>query len=77
MRKKHDGKDPINLSVFTSHSPYYMQDEELAHEARSMALLSLIPVRAARHDALSTLVQAVNLYGNIPQELPKSFTASA
>jgi hypothetical protein len=70
MRKEHDGKDPINLLLFTNHAQHYTRDEELAQKPAWLTSISQVPLRSARVDVLWSLAQAANLYGNIPTELP-------
>lgn len=70
MREEHDGKDPINLLLFTNHPQHYTKDEELAQKPAWLTSISQVPLKPARVDVLWALTQAANLYGNIPTELP-------
>jgi hypothetical protein len=72
MRKEHGGKDPITQLVMTNHPSHYTKDLEIAHRPHVLSQISLIPLKPARMEALMAINDATNLYGNIPQELPKS-----
>jgi hypothetical protein len=72
MRKEHGGKDPITQLVMTNHPGHYTQDREIAHRPHMLSQISLMPLKPARMDALMAINSSTNLYGNIPQELPKS-----
>jgi hypothetical protein len=71
MRKRHGGKDPITLSVITNHPGHYTKDNEIPNWHHLVAQISQLPSKPARMEALMAVVQATQLYGNIPQELPK------
>jgi hypothetical protein len=70
MRKEHNGKDPINLLLFTNHAQHYTKDEELAQKPAWLSSISQVPLKPARADVLWALTEAANLYGKIPVELP-------
>lgn len=73
MRKRQDGKDPINLLVVTNHPEHYSAEEEAAPSPQILSVESQIPLHpAARPDALLSIHQAANLYGRIPQFFPGS-----
>lgn len=72
MRREHGGKDPISLLVITSHPGHYTKDEEIPPHAHMVGQISLMPLKPARPEALLALAQATQLYGNVPQELPKT-----
>jgi hypothetical protein len=72
MRKEHGGKDPITQLVMTNHPSHYTRDLEIVHRPHVLSQISLIPLKPARMEALMAINDATNLYGNIPQELPKS-----
>jgi hypothetical protein len=72
MRKEHGGKDPITQLVMTNHPSHYTKDREIPQHARMLVQASLLPVKPARMEALMAITHATNLYGSIPQELPKS-----
>jgi len=71
MRAEHGGKDPISIVVFTNHPQHYTKDEEMAEKPHLLSQISLVPAKPVRQDVLWALHQAANLYGNIPQELPR------
>jgi hypothetical protein len=72
MRKQFDGKDPITQLIITSHPGHYTKDHEITPHPHMLGQISLVPLKPARMEALSAITQATNLYGNIPQELPKN-----
>ena len=68
MRRRHLGKDPINLLVVTNHPEHYSADEEAAPSPQILSILTQLPVKpVARPAALMAVHQAANLYGRIPQ----------
>jgi hypothetical protein len=68
MRRRHSGRDPINLLVVTNHPEHYSADEEAAPKPHVLSIQTQIPVRpVARTDALLSIHQAADLYGRIPQ----------
>lgn len=75
LRNENGGKDPINLVVFTNHPQHYTKDEEIAQQAHLLSVISQVPIRAARQEALWAVTQAANLYGNIPEELTPTIAA--
>jgi hypothetical protein len=77
LRKQHDGKDPINLVIFTNHPQHYTKDEEIAQKAHWLVQFSQVPLKPVRMDVLWALAHAANLYGNIPQKLPGSAASAS
>ena len=68
MRRRHSGRDPINLLVVTNHPDHYSADEEAAPSPQILSIQTQIPVTpVARPAALMAIHQAANLYGRIPQ----------
>ena len=76
MRKQHGGKDSITQLIITSHPGHYTKDHEIPQHPHMLCQVSLLPLKPARMEALSAIRDATNLYGNIPQELPKNFGQS-
>lgn len=77
MKMQHGGKDPITQLIITNHPGHYTKDEEIAPHAHFVGQVSPRPLKPARIEALSAIMQATMLYGSIPQELPKSSRAVA
>ena len=81
IRKEHGGRDPISLVVITSHPGHHTKDNEIPPHAHMVGQISMLPLRPARQEALFALLQATNLYGQIPQLLPtkggNTFSATA
>lgn len=71
MRKQHGGKDPITQLIITSHPGHHTKDDEIPRHAYMLGQISQVPLKPARMEALFAITNAANLYGNIPQELPK------
>lgn len=68
MRRRHSGRDPINLLVVTNHPEHYSVDEEAAPSPQLLSIQTQLPVKpVAQPAALMTIHQAANLYGRIPQ----------
>ena len=68
IRRRHLGRDPINLLVVTNHPEHYSADEEAAPSPQILSIQTQVPVKAvARPDALMAIHQAANVYGRIPQ----------
>jgi hypothetical protein len=68
MRKRHSGRDPINLLVVTNHPEHYSAEEEAAPSPQLLSILTQIPVKHVTWPAaLMAIHQAANLYGSIPQ----------
>lgn len=68
MRRRHAGRDPINLLVVTNHPEHYSADEEAAPAPQILSIQTQLPVKPiARLDALIAIHQAANVYGRIPQ----------
>jgi SEC-C motif len=76
MRRQHGGRDPITQLIITSHPSHYTKDHEIPPHPHMLGQISLVPLKPARMEALSAITNATNLYGNIPQELPKNFGQS-
>jgi hypothetical protein len=76
MRREHGGRDPITQLIITSHPSHYTRDDEIPQRPHMMGQTSLVPLKPARMEALYALTEATNLYGNIPQELPKNGAAA-
>lgn len=71
IRKKHNGKDPYNLAVFSNHPHYYTKDEEIDPKKHLLSIVSRIPIRqVVSMQAIIDIHEAANKYGNIPTELP-------
>jgi hypothetical protein len=77
MRKEYGGKDPITQVIITNHPGHYTKDEEIPQHPHMLGQISLVPLKPAHMEALVAVTQATNLYGNIPQELPKSDSSFA
>lgn len=72
FQKEHQGKDPINLVVFTNHPHHYAKEEDVNPRGHLLFVQSSIPVTPVAHStALTSVYEAANLYGNIPNEFPK------
>jgi hypothetical protein len=68
MRRRHSGRDPINLLVVTNHPEHYSADEEAAPSPQILSIQTQLPVKpVARPAALMAIHEATNLYGRIPQ----------
>jgi hypothetical protein len=68
MRKRHSGRDPINLLVVTNHPEHYSADEEAAPSPQLLSIQTQLPARpVAWPMALMDIHQAANVYGRIPQ----------
>ena len=68
MRRRHLGKDPINLLVVTNHPEHYSAGEEAAPSPQLLSILTDLPVKpVAWPAALMAIHQAANVYGRIPQ----------
>jgi hypothetical protein len=76
IRRQHGGKDPITQLIITSHPSHYTKDDEIPQRPHMIGQISLVPLKPARMEALSAIAEATNLYGNIPQELPKNGPAA-
>jgi len=70
IRKEHGGTDPYAMMTFTNHPHHYTEPNELDPQKHVLAIISPT-VDGAKLQALQTLYQAVNLYGNIPNEFPQ------
>jgi hypothetical protein len=68
MRRRHSGRDPINLLVITNHPEHYSADEEAAPSPQVLSIQTQVPVKLlAQPAALMAIHQAANVYGRIPQ----------
>jgi len=68
MRRRHSGRDPINLLVVTNHPEHYSAEEESAPSPQLLSILTQLPVKpVAWPAALMAIHQAANVYGRIPQ----------
>ena len=68
MRRRHSGRDPINLLVVTHHPEHYSAEEEAAPAPQILSIQTQLPVKPiARPTALMAIHQAADLYGRIPQ----------
>ena len=76
MRKNHGGKDPITQLIITNHHGHYTKDHEIPRRHHLLGQISLVPLKPARMEALMAITEATDLYGNIPQELPKNGMAA-
>lgn len=71
IRKKHNGKDPYNLVVFSNHPHHYTREEEIDPTKHLLSIVSKIPIKqVATMQAVIDIHEAANKYGNIPNELP-------
>ena len=73
IRKEHDGKDPINLVIFTNHPHHYVKATD-SDPIKNMAfVLSQVPTQPTQNQqTLISLYEAANKYGTIPHELPRA-----
>jgi hypothetical protein len=68
MRRRHSGRDPINLLVVTNHPEHYSAEEQAAPSPQLLSILTQLPVKpVAWPAALMAIHQAANVYGRIPQ----------
>lgn len=68
MRKRHGGRDPINLLVITNHPEHYSADEEAARSPQLLSIQTQVPVKPVGWPAaLMAIHHAANVYGRIPQ----------
>jgi uncharacterized protein YchJ len=68
----HQQFDPYNLLIFTNHPQHYGEDEQKAPKDQWAALISNSPrVKVFHEKALKDLLNALELYGNIPTDFPK------
>ena len=70
IRKEHGGTDPYAMLAFTNLPHHYAAAHELDPQKHLLAVMSLA-YQAGRLQALQALYQAVNLYGNIPNQFPE------
>lgn len=71
IRKKHNGKDPYNLVVFSNHPHHYTREEEIDPTKHLLSIVSKIPIKqVSTMQAVIDIHEAANKYGNIPNELP-------
>jgi len=72
MLQSTDGVDPYNLLVFTNHPQHYSVGESAAPKDHWAALVSNNPrVKVFEQSALTDLLKALDVYGNIPTDFPK------
>jgi len=76
MKKQFGGRDPITQLVITNHPGHYTGDHEIPRRPHMVCQIPLRPLKPARMEALLSITEATNLYGNIPQELPGDFSPS-
>ncbi len=69
-RKEHGGKDLYAMLVFTNHPHHYVARNEPDPSKHVLAVVPNPPVGVKHPQALQALFQAVNQYGNIPNEFP-------
>ena len=63
--------DPYNLLTFTNHPQHYAEDDTKAPRDHWTAIVPHNPRVKILHDkALKDLIQALELYGNIPTDFP-------
>jgi hypothetical protein len=67
-----DDVDPYNLLVFTNHPQHYSVGDNAAPKDHWAALVSNNPrVKVFEQSALTDLLKALDLYGNVPTDFPK------
>jgi hypothetical protein len=72
-RKSYGGIDPYNLLVFSNHPQHYSSDDEVAPPNRRAGIIPQYPRIPVFHPkAVLDLVNAVNLYGNVPTHFPEN-----
>jgi hypothetical protein len=68
MRRRHLGRDPINLLVVIDHPEHYSADADAASSPQLLRIQTQLPVKpVARPTALMAIHLAANVYGRIPQ----------
>ena len=71
VQKDYGGLDPYNLLVFSNHPQHYSQDDSEAPANRWAGFISGKPrVPVYKQKALVDLMNAVNVYGNVPSKFP-------
>jgi hypothetical protein len=71
IRKDYGGIDPYNLLVFSNHPQHYSEDDNIApgnHFSGYISRQSRVPVYHEK--ALLDIINAANLYGNVPTHFP-------
>ena len=71
IRKDNAGVDPYNFLAFSNHPQHYSDDDNIApgnHWAAIVSQKARVPVY--QQQALFDLINAVNLYGNVPTHFP-------
>jgi len=72
-----DGVDPYNLLIFTNHPQHYSLGDAAAPKDHWAAIISNNPrVQVFKANALTDLLKALDLYGNIPTDFPKLLPGS-
>lgn len=70
-RKEYGGVDPYNILVFSNHPQHYSRPGQIAPPSRVAASISQTPrVQVFHRQALIDLLNAANLYGNVPSHFP-------
>lgn len=70
-RKEHGGKDLYAMLVFTNHPHHYVAANEVDPLHHVLAVVPNPPTAVNHPQALKSLFDAVNLYGQIPNEFPR------
>jgi hypothetical protein len=71
VRKDYANVDPCNLLVFSNHPQHYSSDSQVAPPSRMAGFISQRPrVVVFKQEALVDLLNATNLYGNVPTHFP-------
>jgi hypothetical protein len=76
VKKEHGGKDPYSMIVFTNHPHQYAAKDEKDPKKHLYSIVS-DDTHVPNFEALSSLHQAVTLYGNIPNKFPESEAVQA
>ena len=72
-----DGIDPYNLLIFTNYPQHYGGDDDAAPGDHWGAVKSKNPRVKVLHEAILTdLVNALEVYGNVPTDFPKLLPGS-
>lgn len=76
VKKEHGYKDPYSMIVFTNHPHLYAAKDEKDPKKHLYSIVS-DDTHVPNFEALSSLHQAVTLYGNIPNKFPESEAVQA
>jgi hypothetical protein len=76
VKKEHGCKDPYSMIVFTNHPHQYAAKDEKDPKKHLYSIVS-DDTHVPNFEALSSLHQAVTLYGNIPNKFPESEAVQA